>query len=292
MKWTERISHYFISESQHPKAQRLLEIFVYGWLVGNMIFLFPVRDMLWGMDAVVARGGYDDGVLNNFFFQLVYVPQRAEIFYWIHILASLLSILNFRFVFVVRLVSWTTGLILYYGAFNAFNSGFLLVLLLAFYLAFSKTNSKNPYRIALNNVVYWCCVIQILMVYVVASFFKLTGAMWLDGDTMYYSLHIHRFSHDSVLQSGILQHEFAMRSLNYLALAYQMIFPVVVFLGRGRIPFLIVGALFHLFICVVMNLWDFGLAMIFAYAIFLPETVAAKLLGRPQTGEATKPRSL
>lgn len=264
--------------TQHPNAQRLLEILVYGWLAGNVLWLVPVRDLLWGTDAVIARSGYDDGVLNNFFFQLVYTPHRAEVIFWIHLFTAIAGIFRFKFVFAPRLVCWATGLMLYYGAFNAFNSGFLLMLLLAFYLVFSKTNSLNPFRTILNNAIYLCCVLQIMMVYLAASLFKLTGVMWLNGDAIYYTLHIHRFSHDGIMQSGLLQNELLMRSLNYLALVYQMLFPVVVFLRHGRIPFLATGVLFHLFICVVMNLWDFGLAMIFAYAIFLPENFTGKVL--------------
>jgi hypothetical protein len=62
------------------------------------------------------------------------------------------------------------------------------------------------------------------------------------------------------------------------ALLYQFAFPVLVLvLKRKRIWFLMVGVLMHVFIAIVMNLWDFGLAMIVCYALFLPDSIFKKI---------------
>jgi hypothetical protein len=59
--------------------------------------------------------------------------------------------------------------------------------------------------------------------------------------------------------------------LNYGALLYQSIFPLLIWIKRIKAPLLVVGCLFHLGIAVMLNLWDFGMAMIVGYTLFLDE---------------------
>jgi hypothetical protein len=60
-------------------------------------------------------------------------------------------------------------------------------------------------------------------------------------------------------------------------LAYQILFPAVVWFKKIKKPFLILGILMHVYISLVMGLVLFGLIMIICYAIFWEKGATEKL---------------
>jgi hypothetical protein len=266
------------AEVRKPNALRLFTVLVYSWFLINAVLVLPYIQMMWDRQNVFFRQGHSDTLIENFIYHLIYAPSVFRYVFGIHIVSALLSMLEFRLVFVPRLVTWITALMLYYSAAEAFNSGMMLMMMLAFYGSVILTNSDNPYRKALTNLAALACVIQIGLVYFAAAMYKLGGTQWPSGTALYYALHIDRFSSDLWLGSSALRSAMLMKILTWTALAYQLLFPVMLFVKRGRNVFLMVGVVFHLFIWVVMHLWDFALAMIFSYSILIQDDLAGKIL--------------
>ena len=257
---------------------RLTGQLVYAWLGIYALFLWKDADLIWGPDSVLKPFGSKGSWIESQMYMLIYRPERFYCIFFPHLIASALAMTDRWWTFVPRTASWITGLMLYYGAIQAHNSGMLVILLLAFYLIPAHTHTTNPYRHVLNHFSMGAGMLQVMLCYLFSAIFKLNGMQWISGDALYYALQIDRFSHPWIMQPAISGQYLLLKIMTWGALLYQFAFPVLVLvLKRKRIWFLMVGVLMHVFIAIVMNLWDFGLAMIVCYALFLPDSIFKKI---------------
>ncbi|MFN0032594.1 MAG: hypothetical protein ACKVOR_10585 [Flavobacteriales bacterium] len=283
-RYLNQLTTYFTEEVRGKGPFTLFGVLVYVWFLIHAISLFFSQSVLWGTEKIFYRHGYADSVIENFFFQLVYESGRSTYIYVLHIVCALLSVVSFHPVFYtsknswslaklnigaagVRLVTWCSGLMLFYAAIEAFDSGLLLMLLMAFYCSFAFVHTNNPYLKAITNAARIACIIQVCVVYFTAALYKLGGTQWLDGSALYYTLHITHYS-SSWWQQFAENNYFITQLFTWGGLAYQLLFPVLVWLGRIRKPLLVIGVLFHLFIGAVFGLWFFALAMVICYVPF------------------------
>jgi len=259
-----------------PYATRFFTLLIYVWFVAEAITLWPYMSLMWGDESVFLHSPRQSNLLNNFFFQLVYEPTRFKAIYWLHLLASIVSLFEYKWSFVSRIVVWATCLILYFAAPQGFNSGILFMSLMAFYAVFVYTKPAKPLRILLTNLSRLAMVIQVVLIYFISSIFKLSGAHWVKGEAVYYALNIDVYS--SPFWQSISKYTSLWMAVTYFALAYQLLFPVLLIFKKQRSWLLLIGVFFHVMIGVVMNLWDFALAMIFCYALFMKENHAKFLM--------------
>jgi hypothetical protein len=262
---------------RHPGAHRLFCALIYGWFVVQGILVWSVKDLIWGQNAVLMSYSVKAGLIDNLAYRLLYQPELFPAIFYGHLCCALISMFDRRWSFIPRSLTWVSGMMLFYGGIPAFNSGILLMLLLSFYSIPVYTGAQTRWRAVINRFAYMASFLQIVMCYAYSAIYKLSGTQWLQGEAVYYSLHIDRFTQPWLQGEGFLQQDWLMITLNYLALAYQVVFPIAIWFGKRRSYFLLAGVIFHLFICIVMNLWDFGLAMIFSYALFLSERQVASL---------------
>ncbi len=261
-----------------PGALRFLSFLVYLWFIINVIMIWNVKDLLWGVDNVFYRQGHSNNFLENFFYQLIYDATRFKLIFWTHVICAFLSLPEKKWSFIPRILTWLTSWMLFYSAIQSFNSGMMLMMMLAFYCSIVYTKDASPYRVVLTNLAYYACIIQITLVYLVAAIYKLSGEQWLAGSAIYYTLHIDHFSAPFWRNSWMIHSAWMMKFMAWFGLVYQMLFPFMIWLKKGRHLFLFAGILFHLFIGIFLHLWDFALAMIFAYAVLLHESTAKKIL--------------
>jgi hypothetical protein len=200
----------------------------------------------------------------------VYVPSNAHYVIVAHAFFAFVSMFVFKWVLLFRLGTWVTGLMLYYAAYDAFNSGFLVMLLMSFFLIPVVHRPQKPVQIQINNVAWIACVVQLSIVYALSAGYKWTGAQWPSGNAIYYSFAIDRFSFPWI-QSALDSGRWFWKFLTWGVLLYQTIFPIVVWVKKWRYNLILTGVFFHLLIAALMGLWDFGLAMIFAYSFLIPE---------------------
>jgi hypothetical protein len=240
---------------------------VYAWLALNTLSLWSSYDLIWGSDSVFQRMGHIDGVLNNLVYHLVYTKRWAYLVFHAHWVGALLSMGSYRGVFVVRIGVWITGLMLFYSAIEVFNSGMMVMNIMAFYLIFYNATRHAQW---LNKGIYMMCAAQVIIIYGVSAMFKLRGEQWLEGDILYFVMQTPHFVSAWIRDSALISCNTLLTTLGYLALAYQLLFPLLVFWKRGAWYFIIFGVLFHLFIAFFMHLYDFGFAMIVCYALFIP----------------------
>ncbi len=286
-KYVTQLTHYFISEVHGKRSLVLFGMLVYAWFLLQAVVLFFWHEQLWGADKLFFRHGFPDTFIENFFFQLVYESGRAPVVFALHMVCAFLSMVSFHPAFYrtknkwslvfwntcalgVRLCTWVSGLMLFYAAIEAFDGGMLLMLLMAFYCSFAFVHTANSYLIAVTNAARIACLVQVCVVYLTASLYKLGGTHWIDGSALYYTLHIELFS-SNWWQSFTENNYFITQLFTWLGLAYQVLFPLMVWVKRVQKIWLLVGIAFHLFIAVVLGLWGFGLGMMICYVVFWRE---------------------
>lgn len=272
----KRIFTWIESPTHKPGSLWIFEKALMLWLLFNVLYHLPLKGVFWGNETVFKVTQNSHGIIQNFYYGLCYNRTWDDWVFGVHIVGIIWALVGWRSMVAKGLV-YLTGYMLYYSAYFTFNSGFILCLLWTFFLIPMNTNSRRSSSHIVNNLVLVACVAQFILVYLIAGITKWTGIDWLEGSGLYYSLHLEHYSPDWVRNmflgsSGILM------ILSYFALIYQTAFPFLIWVRKIKIPLLVAGCLFHLGIAVMLNLWDFGLAMIVGYTLFLEERWVARFL--------------
>lgn len=265
--WLYTLTDRWSMHTHHGVAMRWLVRGVYGWFVLNILLHLSAMHLMWGADTVLMRFGATNRTSENIVYAVMYNLSLFNPVLCVHVLSAVLSMFDRSWAFAPRMLTWFTGLLLYYAAIPAFNGGILLMLLLAFYLIPFYSKATLPERIVLNNAGRLAAQLQVCLLYALASFFKLTGTQWIDGSALYYTFNIDHYSWPW-LKEFAFQHPSWMAPLTWLALAYQLLFPVLVWIKKTRTPLLVAGIVFHVCIAFTMHLWDFSAAMLVAYLAF------------------------
>lgn len=146
---------------------------------------------------------------------------------------------------------------------------YLLNQLLFFNIFFSFKPSKNPalhdIKTALHNTALLGIKLQVCFAYVLAAWFKLDDKAWLDGVAVYQTFRVPEYAGPflAALPFGVCM------VLNYATMAYQLLFPALIWFRSLKIYLLAFGILQHLVIAFGMGLFSFGLIMIICYILFL-----------------------
>ncbi|MFM7311099.1 MAG: hypothetical protein ACKOZY_10860 [Flavobacteriales bacterium] len=251
-----------------PLSRRIFIIALYAWFLVQWLILFPLKNVLWGTTNAFYRHGFDDGILENIIYRLIYDPEIFPWIWWTHVVACVLAVLPSLWSAIPRCMVWITGLMLYYSAYRVFNSGMLLMLLLSCYSIFIHGRTRRWPLILLSNVFVGLCYFQITWVYFSSAVFKWMGTQWVEGTAVYYALNIERFGGHSIDWS---QGWICMLSMmiTWMVLLFQTLFPALIWLRKWRMQMILIGLFLHIGVGVLLHLWDFALAMLVAYTLFV-----------------------
>lgn len=263
--WIDGLS----SPYAYKSGLRLFTALVYLWFVISAFLVWDIRELIWGPKSVLLRFGMQSELSVTYAYSLMFSPGLFPYIFYPHVIAAVLSIFEFRWVFIPRIITWITGILLVFAGFNAFNAGFMFMLLLAFYCIPINTSRNTPIQNTINHLGAYAAMIQIALGYGFSALYKLSGEMWPSGEAVYYALELRRFSTDWVTHLGITKQYWLMHLFTWIALGYQMLFPIAVWFSKSRKILIWIGVAMHVTIAVVMHLWDFSLAMLFSYAVFL-----------------------
>jgi hypothetical protein len=265
-----------VTTTRRPSALRLFSKLLYAWFVIYLLWNLPVHDLIWGRASFNMPVIATPGIINNIYYFLTYNGTLSHWVLLVHGLSALCALFGFLGVFA-RILVYFSAAMLYYSGYLAFNGGFVLCWIMSFYLIFANFKSTHPVSGVLNNLVITACMLQVFVVYGVAAWFKWQGTTWLEGSSVYYTLKMDHFSSWGIGE-WLSRNYWLMLVLNYAGLFYQSLFAVVIWFKPIRNWYLIAGIGFHLFIVFIMGLWDFGIAMIITYSVFLSEEKAASIL--------------
>ncbi len=122
-------------------------------------------------------------------------------------------------------------------------------------------------RAALFNVGRLFCQFFVVMVYAVSGLDKIRSEGWQTGEAFAYVEHLEFLFNP--LFKGIFEYPVWNLLFSWSTLAFELSFCVLIWINKTRLPIIIIGIIFHLFIWIVLSLPDFALIMILSYLIFL-----------------------
>lgn len=244
---------------------RVLLFFIVYWGVTSI----PFGDELFGTNAWHPHPGAGTSPTAKVLNMLSH-PKVAE--YWwlvlsVCIAAAILAMLRFHTWLMLAIVyvtytACTHRTHLFHSSGNQIASLFLLYLIPA-YLPLGEN-----YKPILKRLGLWLCRMQVIVAYLVSSVYKFQSPEWVDGTAIYYIFSINAFSLPPITD-WIVATPFLYKTFTWISLAYQTLFPVLVWFKKIKPWLFFVGILFHLGIAFVMGIVDFGVIMIISYLLFV-----------------------
>jgi hypothetical protein len=201
-------------------------------------------------------------------------------YYLVFLYGILVCILAFFFLPLKRLSLVITYFLLmniYHKTAPLQNGGFSLLTMVLFMLLFINENAseiKNKYwrtiQLSIANFTFLAIRLQVVILYMVASYYKLQGQSWVDGTAFYYVLYNDMYSHP-LFTNLFIDNTFIIKSVSWFTLLFQLFFPFLVWIKRTKNMMLIAGIFLHFMIAWVMGIVDFGIIMILMYTVFNSE---------------------
>jgi hypothetical protein len=167
----------------------------------------------------------------------------------------------------------------------------IIAALFLFYLSFTQScerlsvlnlfNGKKDFRQSdfISSMMIRMIQVQISVIYVYTGWEKLKGASWWDGTALW-----------SVManpQMTTMNFEFlrnvpwVIPVVAYMTILFEIYFPVMIVSKKMRLPWLAMGAFFHLGIAIFIGLWNFAFVMVSTYFLFIdPTELRLKLVSK------------
>jgi len=273
-----QLASYFTSDFKQWNKIDFFKRILYTFLFFNTLTLLPVVSDIFGYNGLAGSKGFTwngSGALLNLLSHPI--THNHTWITWGFVLGQLFFLILGFFRIKPLLSSvmiWflTTNLFLKGGLF--FTGGEVLINFILFYLIFIQytTPKTSNYRLqnVLNNTFYMVLLIQICVLYFFSFFWKLFDENWTNGMALYYVVQIETFS-SAWLKLIFTEQLWLAKIATYLVLFYQGSFPILVWIKKVKIPFLIFGTIFHLMISFGMGIFTFGIIMTLSYILFLED---------------------
>lgn len=278
----DRFSTALTHQEKHLTTQKVFRNLLYAWLFMNTIVLLPFHGEVWGPEALVQRPPFDSHSLYHWTFHLAAHPGLQN-HYLIFPVAQLVllavavlfgvapSLFNLLVCVITINLNNLTPVIV--------DGGTNLAQLILFYMLFLNTSGKPvratwyPLRIgltAISNAAFLLCRLQVVIVYLCSAILKLNGPLWQSGMALYYIFQADLFTHPLLYR---LIKTFPLLSLvgSYFTVAFEALFPFLIWLRKTRLVMLLLGVLLHLSIGFGMGLFSFGLVMCVTYTLFVSD---------------------
>lgn len=251
-----------------PGSRRLLLCAIVVWYLVQTLALVPWWDSFWDLQGFAAVDTFSDVGPGDF----INHPEVRG--YWPAAVALFLLI---GIVTLCRPDSAIWPLCFYFAARNVeslcpqlTDGGSNLMRLLMLYLAVGNVLAVPeklgvPVGACARNLTLMACRVQIVLVYLCAGLYKVTGSLWTNGMALYYIVQSD-YAVDSILTDTLSVPLISFVAC-YSVLAFQLSFPFLVF-SRFRKLALLFGVMFHVLIIFTLGLTCFALAMMLSYIAF------------------------
>lgn len=130
----------------------------------------------------------------------------------------------------------------------------------------SLIEKKNTKVLAANYLVP--VFVGIGFIYFDSAMHKLVSPMWLKGLGVWLPASIPMISYRDM--SWLLNQEFIMKFISHIVLIFETVFIFLFWIKPLRIPFLILGIIFHVGILITFPIPSFALGMIAVYVLMVP----------------------
>jgi len=267
------------TENYKPFYLAFLRVAISGWLLKELYINWSSMDLLYGQTIFIESEKRIIKLLsfgNSFDFRAHY---RWFIFFYIGVIVlnilgigrTFTAILLFLSVYIVQKLNKTV-----------LNGGDIFAGFILFYLILSDSyryftlfkpaappKEKTKFLNLLSNLAAFSIMLQLCMGYFALGVTKLIDPVWQSGEATYYALMNEGYK-GTPYNQWIVQHKWIDYCTNYGVMAFELLFPLLVWFKKLRKPFLIAGILFHLSIYIFMMIYGFEVVFMLIYGLFLP----------------------
>jgi hypothetical protein len=141
-------------------------------------------------------------------------------------------------------------------------------------LRYIKNKDLNPSKV---NQFYYLIIpfITIGIVYLDSFIMKLTSSSWQQGLGLWKPASLPMLINNDL--TFLLNNEYLMYIIGYFILLFEAVFVFLFFRKKWRIPFVIIGFIFHLGIIIAFPIPWFGLTLISIYLLLMPVKIWEKI---------------
>jgi hypothetical protein len=269
MTFTQNIKRYFLREPELYTVNVFRKA-LYVYLLFCFAQLWPDKEELFGENSIIIVS-YTNGFSLRGCLNLLSQPAFADFYSWFLVGQALFCVLGLFHVYprIAAIGVWFFTVNINNRTYLMNTGGEQLVNILLFYLMFMSPQKRKQENVALSildNTFIMSCQLQVILVYLVSALFKILQPEWRDGSALFYVFAMDEFGGQFALSN---LNPLILQILSYFSLAYQVLFPVLIFFRKIKKPVLICGVLMHLGIMFTVGLFNFSLVMIICYLLFL-----------------------
>lgn len=274
-----KVVSYFFSEYNFSFQTTKFKQLLYLFLAIKCIYWLSYYDLYFGQNAIAYTKHYSLGSLRDAAFYLYNSHSTSSGYYFITgvILCVTGSLFIKKIPFLFEFIIWMLVINIHNKIYPTLTGGdYLLNQFLFFNCFLSKSNAvnqnwKSSLSIWFHNFGVIAIIIQINLVYFIAALAKLNSADWLQGLAI---IKLDQIEYFNLFSNAISKNNFVGYFINYLVFFYQLFFPILIWINKIKVPFMIIGILMHLYIAFVTGLVGFGIIMLLAYVYFWPSKKA------------------
>jgi hypothetical protein len=191
------------------------------------------------------------------------------------VVALLIFIFFFKRHYITTSIFFWLALNLYVVYLPFANGADMLLFILAFWCIPMATHPKfksdtgSVIQKAAYNSGTFLCQLQIVIIYFVSGWDKLVTRSWQSGQAFDYVVHLNTMFNPAF--NGMFENPTIQFILSWMTIIFELAFVILVWWEQTRIPILITGLFFHLFIWIVVSLPDFASTMMVSYILFLKD---------------------
>jgi len=267
----QRFFQYFLDRKQNTFAVKVFS-------KALIFFVFVKVALLWSLYIYIAKLHQFDPSPSSFF-RILFWPA-----YFASKHPSVFLSLCLLFLTVILFIKWNSiiGFLFFLLVLNLYRlntpivngSDFVLFMLVFWSIGMNtwslmRNEKWNTILILVFNVSVLLCQFQIVFIYLISGWDKITSEIWRSGDAMSYIYHLDFLYNRSF---GSLENQFANLTFSWAAIVFELAFVALVWFRQTRLIVLGIGVIFHLIIWLTLSLPDFALIMIISYLIFLKDT--------------------
>ncbi|MFL5752109.1 MAG: hypothetical protein ACJ76F_01780 [Bacteroidia bacterium] len=268
-------------EEEGTAAADLFRKSLYLYLVFNFVQLLPVLPDLYGQNSAIIPYNYSHFSLSKLV-NLLSLPSCENLYYLFFAFQLVACVCGFLNILprICAVVVWFTTINLNNRTYLMNTGGEQLLNIMLFYLMFISSSRKKRTELftILDNTFIVACKMQLILVYALSALYKLLQPEWLNGNALFYVLHMDEFT--SPFLRNISENRIVIMVLTYFSLLYQVLFPLLIFFKKLKKPLILCGIALHLGIAFGVGLMNFSLIMICCYLLFVNEEQAKRWNGK------------
>ena len=268
----EKFSDHFTDDYLEPKTTRIFFKALVVYTLIKMILIWPVSRMVISHHDLSLPKSYPGKVLLAPSFL---ANQHVDIFFIIAII-FLLLVFFMRPNYVTKLLFFWLTLNLYVINLPSGNGSDIVLFMLSMWCIpmVQLPKLKKEHQIIIQKAIYNLalifCQLQVVYIYFVSGLDKVLSETWRSGEAFAYIQHL------ETLYYPVLPIFFESRFWNIVfswsTILFELLFVVLVWSNKMRLPILLVGTIFNIFIWIVLSLPDFALIMGISFLIFLKDS--------------------